>query len=88
MPTICTCGGGHSTFGECMRAKNIRIGYCRSAANVDYSAARHNERELARYKAARAEGIQPGGTTTEHVDRALRQADKLGRAVDASKESV
>lgn len=83
----CSCGVGHSTFGECMRAKNFRVGYCRSWKNHDYTHARRNERELAEYKRAREQGIQPAGTAIQQIRKALDVSDKRGSAYDAGTTS-
>ncbi len=66
-----------------MRAKNIHVGYCRSTAGLDYTRHRETQRELAAYKAAREQGIQPAGTHQGQVDFAVQQSDKIGRAWDA-----
>lgn len=84
MPTYCTCGGNHDTFGACMRAKHIRVGYCQSARGLDATAQRNNERELALYKSAREQGVQPAGTRTHQIRYALDQSDQTGRAFDAA----
>lgn len=83
METRCTCGQGHATFGACVRAKNLRVGYCQSAANNDLSLQKAHDRELALYKSARDQGIQPGGTTTAASRYALDQSDRYGKAFDA-----
>lgn len=79
MATRCTCGQGHETFGACIRAKGIRIGYCRSAANLDYTNHLRNTRELDAYKEARSYGVQPAGTQRAQVDYAMEQSARLGR---------
>jgi hypothetical protein len=85
MGTRCTCGAGHPTFGACVRAKGIRVGYCRSAAGHDLSNQRAHDRELELYRSARAQGVQPGGTSTAATRYALERSDQLGRAWDAGK---
>lgn len=82
--TFCTCGAGHKTFGACMRAKNIRVGYCRSASNLDYTAEKRNTRELSAYKAARDQKVQPAGTGLYQTQTALEVSDRMGRPFDAS----
>lgn len=79
MGTRCTCGAGHETFGACIRAKGIRIGFCRSANGLDYTAHRDNQRELAAYKAAREQGVQPAGTHHGQINFAMEQSEKLGQ---------
>lgn len=39
--------------------------------------------ELAAYRDARAQGIQPAGTTMRHVEEAHKASETLGRAYDA-----
>lgn len=87
--TTCTCGGGHDTFGACLRAKNIAVGYCRShveqnPAQSDYTANQHHERELSAYYDARMQGIRPGATTMTAVRHALDRSDQLGKAYNAA----
>lgn len=85
MSIRCTCGAGHETFGACIRAKNIRVAYCQSASNRDYTAERAKERELAEYKNARAQGIQPASTFTKDIRAAVDVSNATGRAYDAAK---
>lgn len=88
--TRCTCGGGHKTFGACLRAKNFSVGYCRShieknPAMHDKTANKHHERELAAYHRARMQGVRPGGTTMAATQFALDQSDARGKAFHADK---
>jgi hypothetical protein len=90
MATRCTCGAGHETFGACIRAKNLKVGYCRShladknPARYDRTANRWHERELEEYAKARKQGIKPGGTTMPAIRHALDRSDALGRPYDAA----
>jgi hypothetical protein len=45
---------------------------------------RHN-RELDAYKEARAQGIQPAGTTMDKIQQAVKASETLGRPYDAGK---
>ena len=45
---------------------------------------RHNK-ELDAYKEARAQGIQPAGTTMDKIQQAVQASETLGRAYDAGK---
>jgi hypothetical protein len=74
--------GGHATWGDCVRAKGLRVAYCQSAAGRDYSRQKAWDRELAGYRDARAQGIQPDGTTTAKIRQALDYSDKTGTAYD------
>jgi hypothetical protein len=90
MGVTCTCGGGHRTFGACLRAKNFSVGYCRShidknPARHDYTSNRSHERELALYHQTRMQGIRPGGTNTAAIRHALDRSDQLGRPYNAAK---
>lgn len=78
---ICRCpDADHLTFGECMRSKGVRVGYCRSAAGWDATREKRWDGELAAYRAARAEGIQPDGTTMRQVEKAREESDRTGVA--------
>ena len=79
----CPTPGTHATFGECMRAMDIRVGYCRSAAGWDLTRQKRWDKELADYKSARAQGVQPEGTTAAKVRKAMEISDKVGKAYDA-----
>lgn len=83
MGTRCTCGQGHETFGQCIRAKGVRIGWSRSAAGLDATEEKNKNRELDLYKSARDQGIQPGTTNGESTRVALDLSDALGRPFQA-----
>lgn len=83
--TRCTCGAGHTTFGACIRAKNLRVAYCQSHNGKDATKQQQWDRELDMYAAARSEGIQPRGTSEGHVRAALEISDATGRPFDAEK---
>lgn len=79
----CSCGGGCVTFGECIRRKGLRIGYCRTASGYDKTRQDKWDAELDAYRAARREGIQPNGTTMKAVNEAKRISDETGTAYGA-----
>ena len=76
----CSVADPHTTFGQCMRWKGVRVAYCQSAANKDYTAQKRWDRDLDRYEAARRQGIQPETTLRSAVEAAERWSDKHGRA--------
>lgn len=76
----CTC---HTTYGAHLRAKNFHIGYCQSAKNFDKTRANRIEHELSEYANARAQGIQPAGTSLAKTRQALDASDRLGVAFNA-----
>ena len=86
--TRCTCGKGCPTFGACIRAKNLKVAYCQSWKNFDYTRAKSNDKELAAYKNAREQGIQPAGTSYGEIRKALDVSDVTGKAFDAANPSA
>lgn len=78
----CTSGcktQDHATWGECMRAKNAVIAYS-GIAGGDATAQKRWDNELQAYRDARAQGIQPTGTTMPKIQAALDASDKAGMA--------
>lgn len=66
----------HRTFGECMRSKSVRL-----TPNLsDTSKQKQWDRELDNYEAARAQGVEPAGTSQKKIDEAMRQSDASGVA--------
>lgn len=65
----------HRSWGECARTAALSV----------YDGARHRnwEGELQAYRDARAQGIQPAGTTMPKIRKALDVSDKRGVAFDA-----
>lgn len=76
----------HQTYGECMRSKGVKVAYCASAVGHDYTKQKRWDADLAAYKSAREQGIQPAGTNREAVDRAHRLSDAAGVAWNAGAE--
>ena len=79
----CPTPGAHANWGECLKAKGMRIAYAASASGQDKSAQDRFDRDLDFYAAARSEGIQPMGTKRHQVEHAFRESDKSGEAYDA-----
>jgi hypothetical protein len=72
----------HANWGECLRASNLRIAY--SGVNgLDLTTQKKWDKELADYKSARDQGIQPAGTKPEQVKRAVEISNKTGVAYQA-----
>lgn len=83
----CTSGcrtQDHDSYAQCLRAKSTRVAYANSANGFDYTAQKKWDRDLAAYKDARAQGIQPSGTDRASVDRAVALSNEVGKAWDAS----
>lgn len=72
--------GDHKTWGECVRAKNLRIAYCRSSVGSDFSAQKTWDSELDAYSSARKQGIQPDSTKMPDIRRAVELSDMTGEA--------
>lgn len=72
----------HATYGECLRAAALQVGWCQSAKDpsLDASHEKRKLKELALYKSARDAGIQPDGTSTGKIRFALDQSGKTGLA--------
>lgn len=81
--TGCPTPGAHGSYGECMRSKGTKVAYANSAKNLDATQQKKWDRELDAYRAARAEGIQPSGTSMKKVEDAKRISDLTGTAFRA-----
>lgn len=73
----------HATWGECVRAKNLKTAYCQSWKGADATAQRRADKELDAYAAARKEGIQPQSTKRHHIEAAVKASDQAGTAFRA-----
>jgi hypothetical protein len=68
------------SYGAWLRSKNLKVEGCRDATGgQDRSTQKRWDRELDLYRSAVAQGIQPDGTTTAKVRRALDLSDKAGK---------
>lgn len=70
----------HASWAECAQDANVRVAYSDSVNGRSYTAAKNLDKELAAYKSARAEGIQPAGTQMKQVEQARRISDASGVA--------
>lgn len=69
----------HRTFGECMRSKNLNL-----KPNLSNTGATKAwDAELQGYRDARAQGIQPAGTTRAKVQEAVEISNRTGKAFNA-----
>lgn len=75
----------HMSFGECMKAKGIRVAYCQSWKGHDYTRQKNWDKNLEGYRAARAEGIEPRSTWPADVEKAVRVSDMTGEAAKATR---
>lgn len=73
----------HATYGECLRAKNLKTAYCQSWKGADATAQKKADKNLDRYQSARKEGIQPASTRPSDVQAAVQISDRNGTAYKA-----
>lgn len=73
----------HATYGECLRAKNLRVGWAASHKGIDRTKEKRWERNLEDYRAAREQGIQPSSTSPAAVKAAVAASDATGKAFTA-----
>lgn len=82
-----TCRSGcktqdHGSYAECLQAANVTVtAVVNSPLQAMYE---QTKGELSAYRTARANGIQPGGTTMEKVRQAEEATRILGRPYDAN----
>ncbi|AUG87347.1 hypothetical protein SEA_ZOOBEAR_42 [Streptomyces phage ZooBear] len=69
----------HRTFGECMRSKSLNLNP--NLSNTQ--ATKAWDGELQAYRDARAQGIQPAGTTRAKVQEAVEISNHRGKAFNA-----
>lgn len=82
----CTSGcltRDHESYAACLRAKAPKVAYCNSAGGMDATAQKRWDRDLDAYRSARAEGLQPSGTSRKQVDAARALSDATGSAYRA-----
>lgn len=68
----------HENWGECARAANFSI-----TDPLANAASKLANKELNAYREARKNGIQPASTRIKDINKAVRLADKVGKAVKA-----
>jgi hypothetical protein len=64
---------------------NIRIAYCNSASGNDYTAQKKWDANLDAYRNARAQGIQPDGSSPASVRNAVAASEATGKAYVSSR---
>jgi len=73
----------HPTYVEgCFGCKGLSLQMNSGDAKRDVPDKKWNA-ELQAYRDARAQGIQPAGTTMRHIEEAHKASEQLGRAYDA-----
>lgn len=72
----------HSSWGECMRASNIQMN-AGDAMSGKPMTNKQWDGELQAYRDARAQGIQPAGTSMRKIREAVEISNKTGVAYQA-----
>jgi len=72
----------HETYADCLLDANIGINAGDATGDRKMSAKKWDG-ELAAYREARSQGIQPAGTTMKKINEAREASQKLGVAFDA-----
>lgn len=70
----------HATWGECLRAAGVRTYLASPSKGLDGTTQKKWDQELALYRQARKQGIQPDGTKTHQIVKALKASDAAGAA--------
>lgn len=75
----------HATYGECLKSKNMKVGWANSANNVDRTADKQWESRLGEYYSARKQGIMPQSTKLRDIRQAVEISNETGKAFRADK---
>lgn len=70
----------HESYAACLLDAGIRTYLASPSKGLDGSAQKRWDKELADYRAARRQGIQPDGTTKAKIEDAVRRSDAAGAA--------
>ena len=77
-----------SEFCSCFgcKARTLQLSPGDAASNKNMSQKKW-DKELNLYRSARSQGIQPAGTSTRQVQKAIDDSNKVGKAYDANTNS-
>ena len=73
----------HQSYGECLRAKNLKTAVSIPGKDYDRSHQPAWDKRIDAYKQARSEGIQPRSTKASDIRAAISHSDKTGTAFQA-----
>jgi len=73
----------HGSWGECLRASNLEFS-TGDANNKKAMPEKKWNAELEAYRNARAQGIQPAGTSMAKIREAVEASNAVGKAFDAN----
>lgn len=72
----CPEPGTHASWGECIRAKEARIGYANSAGGWDRTKQKRFEAENSAYRQALKDGLDPQTPTWRGIRKAYAEAER------------
>jgi hypothetical protein len=70
----------HRSYHECVAGKGVKTYLASPSKGLDGTAQKRWDGELAAYRAARKEGIQPDGTRMHQITEARKLSDAAGAA--------
>jgi len=73
----------HESYADCLQNAGLQINTGDAGRSNGVMPAKAWDAELAAYRDARAQGIQPAGTTMKKINEAKEASQKLGVAFDA-----
>lgn len=73
----CPTPGAHDSWGECVRAKDARVGWLGSGR--DATAEKRHQRRIDYQRKLRAQGIKPDSTSLRDARRAEDISNKTGK---------
>lgn len=71
------------SYAVCLRGKGARVAWSNEAGGLDYTRQKKWDNDLAAYRDAKSQGVQPAGTQREQVERAMKISDAAGQAYQA-----
>ena len=76
----------HESWGDCLRASNIQMSTGDANGELVNNGWTNKkwDSELKLYREARSQGIQPEGTSTDKIRKAMDVSDKTGHAYGSS----
>lgn len=75
----------HRSWGECVKSKNLRVGWANSAAGIDLTKQKKWDSRLQEYRDARRQGIQPKSSKLRDIRQAVKVSNETGAAFDGTK---
>ena len=73
----------HADYGDCLQAANFGFAGCfPTRQGWDKDKEKKDEREIASYRAAIKQGIEPRSTRQPDIDKAVQLSNEAGKAFD------